>query len=116
MMHKNKKLVGENRKVEGKHNYLTEEAKLLFRTILAEVHFLHEDGKCPKKITKSDIFVKNGRAELKGVDLCKKEDTMILQNYKEVYEIIMETVFQQHSNDIPDDVMHTFNEITDYGY
>uniref|UniRef100_A0A0D3F426 Uncharacterized protein n=1 Tax=Oryza barthii TaxID=65489 RepID=A0A0D3F426_9ORYZ len=115
MMHKNKKLIGENRKVKGEHiryNYLTEEAKLLLRTILAEVYFVHEDEQCLKKITKSDIFVKNGRAEFKGVDLCKKEDTMIFQNYKEVHKIFMETVFQQNSKDIPEDVMHLLRLMT----
>uniref|UniRef100_A0A0D9VF68 Uncharacterized protein n=1 Tax=Leersia perrieri TaxID=77586 RepID=A0A0D9VF68_9ORYZ len=106
MMHFNETLVGEKHGHKGNYHYLTEEAKLLIRTILKELHFLHKDGKCPDKITVSNIFVKYGRAELKGVYLCEKEDTMIFRNYKEVYEIIMGTVLREHSkDDIPDDVM-----------
>lgn len=105
IMYKNTELVGE--KLARKYHILTEEAKRLIRTLLKELYYFHKEGKCPEHFKKSNVFVTRfGEAKLRDVSFGGKDNSTVLQNYKDACTIIKETVFQQYKKDIPEDMMH----------
>uniref|UniRef100_A0A0D9VF62 Uncharacterized protein n=1 Tax=Leersia perrieri TaxID=77586 RepID=A0A0D9VF62_9ORYZ len=86
---------------------MTDEATLVIRAIIIELYFLHKMERCPQHFDESNVYIRgDGIAQLRECNLDDKSDSKVFENYQDAQKIIVETVFQQHMEDIPKDVMH----------
>lgn len=101
---RNIKLVGD--KSGRKYWMMTEKAKLLIRSLLKALRHFHINGVCLLHFNESNVVVTiSGRVKLKDIHIQGKNDSFILDNYRDARAILLTTMFTSTSV-IPEDINH----------